>query len=97
MKLNNHLKGEYAAATLFTNPMKGTSPMGYQAGIAGSNVQEIHHNPMWRIDAAVWKEASRAKFLTTASYIRMTVSGAKLSAEIAGFVANCPIVDLGGA
>ena len=79
---------------VFTNGIKGTGPMGFQASIAGSNVGDVQYSPIWRINAATWKDAEQAKFLTTAQEISMAASNGMLTTEIAGFVVNCPFVDV---
>ncbi|MDQ3872516.1 MAG: hypothetical protein M3258_02775 [Thermoproteota archaeon] len=81
---------------VFTNGIKGTGPMGYQASIAGSNVGDIQYSPMWRINTVTWNDPSNAKFLTIASEIASFASRGILSTQIAGFVVNCPIVQVGG-
>lgn len=91
------LSGACSDLWVFANGIKGTGPMGYQASITGSNVGDIPYSPMWRINAATWRDASSAKFLTTTSDIKMAVSGGMLSTEIAGLVVNCPFVEVGGA
>lgn len=90
------LSGASSDLYVFTNGIKGTGPMGFQASIAGSNVGDTQYSPMWRINAATWKDPSAAKFLTTASEISSSASGGMLSTEIAGFVVNCPFVEVSG-
>lgn len=79
---------------VFTNGIKGTGPMGFQASIAGSNVGDVLYSPMWRITAATWQNASDAKFLTTAPEIASSASAGLLKTEVAGFVVNCPFVEV---
>ena len=81
---------------VFTNGIKGTGPMGYQASITSSNVGDTQYSPMWRINTATWKDPTTAKFLTTASEIANFASGGMLATEIAGFVVNCPFVEATG-
>ncbi len=81
---------------VFTNGIKGTGPMGYQASIAGSDVGQPQYSPMWRINAVTWKDPSSARFLMTASEIGIAASSGMLSTEIAGFVVNCPFVEVSG-
>jgi hypothetical protein len=81
---------------VFTNGIKGTGPMGYQASITGSNVADMQYSPMWRINTATWKDPSTARFLTTASEIASFASEGMLSTQIAGFVVNCPFVEVDG-
>ena len=89
------LSGASSDLWVFTNGIKGTGPMGYQASIAGSNIGDTQYSPIWRINTVTWNDASNAKFLTTASEITSFASGGMLSTQIAGFVVNCPFVDIG--
>ena len=67
------------------------------ASIAGSNVGDLQYSPIWRINAVTWKDPAAAKFLTMASEISAAASGGMLGTEIAGFVVNCPFVEVNGA
>jgi hypothetical protein len=82
---------------VFTNGIKGTGPMGYQASITSSNVGDTQYSPIWRINTVTWKDPSTAKFLTTGSEIASFATADMLSTEIAGFVVNCPFVEVTGA
>jgi hypothetical protein len=88
------LSGASSDLWVFTNGIKGTGPMGFQVSIAGSNVGDVQYSPIWRINAATWKDTEHAKFLTTAQEISMAVSNGMLTTEIAGFVVNCPFVEV---
>lgn len=81
---------------VFTNGIKGTGPMGYQASIAGSDVGQIQYSPMWRINAVTWKDPMQTMFLTKASDISTAAFNGLLGTEIAGFVVNCPFVETEG-
>jgi hypothetical protein len=89
------LSGASSDLYVFTNGIKGTGPMGYQASIAGSNVGQPQYSPIWRINAATWNDPSSVKFLTTTSQVGMAASNGMLDTEIAGFVVNCPFVEVG--
>lgn len=89
------ISGASSDLWVFTNGIKGTGPMGYQASITGSNVGDIQYSPIWRINTATWKDPSTAEFLTTASAIGTFTSEGILSTQIAGFVVNCPFVEVG--
>lgn len=78
---------------VFTNGIKGTGPMGFQASIAGSNVGDEAYSPLWRILATTWSDAGKAKFLTTAAEISAAGESGMLAIEIAGVVVNCPFVE----
>ena len=49
---------------------------------------------MWRINAVTWKDPSQAKLLTMSSEIGMAVSNEMLTTKVAGFVVNCPLVEV---
>jgi hypothetical protein len=79
---------------VFTNGIKGTGPMGFQASIAGSNVGDEPYSPLWRILATTWSDDGKAKFLTTAGEISAAGQSGMLAIEIAGAVVNCPFVEV---
>ncbi|MGI0035988.1 MAG: DUF7482 domain-containing protein, partial [Nitrososphaera sp.] len=88
------LTGSSSDLWVFTNGIKGTGPMGFQASIAGSNVGDASYSPMWRIVAATWSEAGQAEFLTTTQQISAAGASGKLTTGIAGVVVNCPFVEV---
>ena len=79
---------------VFTNGIKGTGPMGFQASVASTNAGEDAYSPLWRIQATTWKDPSQAQFLTTAKEISTAGSGGKLTVDIAGVIVNCPFVEV---
>jgi hypothetical protein len=89
------LSGASSDLYVFTNGIKGTGPMGFQASIAGSDVGDNNiYSPLWRINAATWDDPSKAKFLTTLAEIGDAASNGILTTQIAGFVVNCPFVEV---
>jgi hypothetical protein len=88
------LSGGSSDLYIFTNGIKGTGPMGYQASIAASNVGDSAYSPLWRIQATTWKDPSHAEFLTSLAQITSASQTGKLSTNIAGVAVNCPIVDV---
>ena len=88
------LSGGSSDLYVFTNGIKGTGPMGYQASIASANVGDVAYSPLWRIQATTWKDPSHAEFLTSLAQITSAAQAGKLSTNIAGVVVNCPIVDV---
>ncbi|MDQ5842484.1 MAG: hypothetical protein M3286_03240, partial [Thermoproteota archaeon] len=64
--------------------------------ITGSNVGDTQYSPMWRINTVTWEDPSNVKFLTTASEIASFASESMLTTQIAGFVVNCPFVEVNG-
>ena len=87
------LSGGSSDLYVFTNGIKGTGPMGYQASIAASNVGDAAYSPLWRIQATTWKDPSHAEFLTSLAQITSAAQAGKISTNIAGALVNCPIVN----
>ncbi len=79
---------------VFTNGIKGTGLMGFQASVASTNAGDEAYSPLWRIQATTWKDPSQAQFLTTAKEISTAGSDGKLAIEIAGAIVNCPFVEV---
>jgi len=88
------LSGGSSDLYVFTNGIKGTGPMGFQASIASTNVGDTSYSPLWRIQATTWKDPSRAEFLTSVTQITSAAQAGKLTNNIAGVVVNCPIVNV---
>ena len=88
------LSGASSDLYVFTNGIVGTGPMGFQASIGSTNVGDEFYSPLWRIQAATWKDPSSADFLTTGSGITSAGSKGVLTTEIAGVVVNCPFVEV---
>lgn len=79
---------------VFTNGIKGTGPMGFQASIASTSAGEDAYSPLWRIQATTWTEPHNARLLTTAKEISTAASDGKLTIDIAGAIVNCPFVEI---
>ncbi len=92
-----NLSGASSDLYVFTNGITGTGPMGFQASIAGSDVGDSAYSPLWRINAATWEDPSKAKFLTTLAEIGGAGTNGMLATELAGFVVNCPFVEVSDA
>jgi hypothetical protein len=88
------LSGGSSDLYVFTNGIKGTGPMGFQASIASTNVGDTAYSPLWRIQATTWKDPSHAEFLTSVTQITSAAQAGKLTNNIAGVVVNCPIVNV---
>ncbi|HSF50712.1 MAG TPA: hypothetical protein VLA74_08145 [Nitrososphaeraceae archaeon] len=78
---------------VFTNGIKGTGPMGFQASIASTNVGDEAYSPLWRIQAVTWKDPVQSQFLTSFEEITEHAKQDHLKTEIAGVVVNCPFVE----
>ena len=79
---------------VFTNGIKGSGPMGYQASIGSTNVGDEFYSPLWRIQATTWKDPSSAEFLTMTNQITSAGSKGALTTEVAGVVVNCPFIEV---
>ena len=77
---------------VFTNGIKGTGPMGFQASIASTNAGDEAYSPLWRIQTLTWKDPMQAQFLTSLKEITEHAKQGDLKTEIAGVVVNCPFV-----
>jgi hypothetical protein len=88
------LSGASSDLYVFTNGIKGTGPMGFQASIASSNVGDTAYSPLWRIQATAWKDLSHSEFLASLTQIISAAQAGKLSINIAGVVVNCPFVEV---
>lgn len=94
-KTSSSLKsGASSDLFVFTNGIKGTGPMGFQASVASTNAGEEAYSPLWRIQVTTWNDPSHAQLLMTAKEISLMASEGKLTTEIAGAIVNCPFVEV---
>ena len=94
-KTDSTLKsGSSSDLYVFTNGIKGTGPMGFQASIASTNVGDEAYSPLWRIQTAAWKDAMQTQFLSSLEEIIKHANQDHLTLEIAGVVVNCPFVEI---
>jgi len=82
----------------FKNGIKGSGPLGFQAGIAGAALGDANYSPMWRIYLVEWNDAKSAKILETKSDIDSFRAENILSVSIArptnsDHIVNCPFID----
>ncbi len=49
----------------FKNGIRGTGPLGFQAGIAASAPGDVNYSPMWRISGITWENPDDASLLET--------------------------------
>ena len=82
----------------FKNGIKGTGPLGFQAGIAAAALGDENYSPMWRIYLIEWNDSENAKILETKSDIdsfrvddQITVSIARPTNS--DHIVNCPFID----
>jgi len=88
------LSGAASDLYVFTNGIEGTGPMGFQASIGSTNVGDEFYSPLWRIQAATWKDPSYVDFLTTTKEITSAGSKDYITTEVAGVIVNCPFVEV---
>jgi len=82
----------------FKNGIKGSGPLGFQAGIAGASLDDANYSPMWRIYLIEWNDTESAKILETKSDIDSFRTDGLLSVSIArptnsDHIVNCPFID----
>lgn len=82
----------------FMNGIKGSGPMGFQAGIAAGAQGDANYSPMWRINMIGWKDASNAAVLETMSDIAAYQKAGLIDVSLArpmdsDHIVNCPFID----
>lgn len=75
----------------FANGIKGTGPMGFQAGIGSTIPGDADYTPMWRIQMISWKDPSSATMLTGVNQFKDHSD--QITIMPAGMVVNCPFVN----
>ncbi len=76
----------------FANGIKGSGPMGFQAGIAGSKLGQDAYSPMWRISMITWNTS--AQVLENLSDINTYRTAGKIKVDDTGMIVNCPLIEL---
>lgn len=89
-----------AAADLFqfSNGIKGSGPVGFQAGIAAAAPGDENYSPMWRIFMIEWNDPENVKLLETKADIDEFQSEDLISVNLArpmnsDHIVNCPFID----
>jgi hypothetical protein len=82
----------------FMNGVKGSGPMGFQAGIAAAAPGDSNYSPMWRIFMIGWKDPSSASVLETLDDINAYRKAGLIDVELArpmdsDHVVNCPFIN----
>jgi len=82
----------------FMNGIKGSGPMGFQAGIAASAPGDSNYSPLWRISMIGWKDPVKASVLETTSDINALKSAGLIDVSLArpmdsDHVVNCPFIN----
>ena len=82
----------------FKNGIKGTGPMGFQAGIASSGTGDANYSPLWRINMITWNDPTQASVLETMDDIFAKQELGAIKVGLArpmnsDHVVNCPFID----
>lgn len=82
----------------FMNGVKGSGPMGFQAGIAAAAPGDSNYSPMWRIFMIGWKDPSSASVLETIDDINTYRKAGLIDVNLArpmdsDHIVNCPFID----
>ena len=82
----------------FKNGIKGSGPLGFQAGIAASAPGDANYTPMWRIFMIGWDNPENASLLETISDINALKGDGLINVNIArpmdsDHIVNCPFID----
>ena len=82
----------------FMNGIKGSGPMGFQAGIAASAPGDSNYSPMWRIFMIGWDDPSSAALLENKADIDFYQQEGLISVNLArpmdaDHIVNCPFID----
>jgi hypothetical protein len=85
--LDEKLASSAAAVDLFQfmNGIKGSGPMGFQAGIGAANPDDPNYSPMWKISFIEWKDPLQARVLETLDDI--------VASQQAGLIAITPAME----
>jgi hypothetical protein len=79
----------------FGNGIKGSGPMGFQAGIGAANSGDENYSPMWRISFINWKDPAQARILETLADISKVKNEITVEPAMDGkHVVNCPFIEL---
>ena len=82
----------------FKNGIKGSGPLGFQAGIGASAPGDANYSPMWRIFMIGWETPENASLLETISDINALKGDGLINVNIArpmdsDHIVNCPFID----
>ena len=82
----------------FSNGLRGSGPLGFQAGIASGAPGDANYSPMWRIFVIGWNDESDARLLQTMGDIAAYNESEMISINLArpmdsDHIVNCPFID----
>jgi len=82
----------------FKNGIKGSGPLGFQAGIAASAPGDVNYSPMWRISGITWENPDKASLLETMDDIFAHKKAGLVDTTLlrpmdSDHIVNCPFID----
>ena len=82
----------------FKNGLKGSGPLGFQAGIAAGAPSDENYSPMWRIFVIGWNDSTNARLLENIGDINAYKQAGLIDVGIArpmdsDHIVNCPFID----
>lgn len=82
----------------FKNGVKGPGPLGYQASILSSTLEEGRYIPVCRVSVVEWNDPAYAGILETVSDINSKKSEKKITVQLArpfsnDHIVNCPLIE----
>ncbi len=82
----------------FKNGIKGSGPLGFQAGIAASAPGDSNYSPMWRVFMIGWEDPDNASLLENKADIDAYQKAGLIKVGIArpmdsDHIVNCPFID----
>lgn len=82
----------------FKDGLKGSGPMGFQAGIAAGAPGDVNYSPMWRIFMTGWENPDKAQLLETIGDLNAYREAGLINIGIArpmdsDHIVNCPFID----
>lgn len=82
----------------FKNGVKGPGPLGYQASVLSSTLEEGRYIPVCRVSIVEWNDPTYAGILETVSDINSKKSEKKITVQLArpfsnDHIVNCPLIE----
>ncbi len=79
----------------FGNGIRGSGPMGFQAGIGGTAAGDPNYSPMWRISFIKWNNPGEARILETLDDIGKAKDKITIEPAMGGkHIVNCPFIEV---
>ena len=77
---------------VFTNGVKGSGPLGFQADVFDNPPGTAGYTPLRRLNAVTWADETKARELTSAADVLAAEAAGDLTIEQPGVVINMPFV-----